>query len=396
MNPERRRILLITRNLPPLVGGMERLNYRMIEELGHSAEVRVVAPVGSQLPAGVDARLEAVPLRPLWRFLAGALIRGIRIARRWKPQFVMAGSGLSAPAAWFAARACGAKVGVYLHGLDIALRHPVYSLLWLSVIRRMDVVVANSRATRSVAIERGVPAERISLVHPGVELPSAEALAADIACVAFREDHGLGTGPILLSVGRLTERKGLREFVRDVLPGVVSHHPDLRLVVVGDIADDALAAKSQSRESIQAEAERIGIGANLLFVGVITDPRALSQAYRCAAVHVFPVRERAGDPEGFGMVAIEAAAHGLQTVAYATGGIVDAVAEGVSGRLASPGDYEALSRHILDLLSAPLPQSPMRAFAARFAWPLFGTAIRSALSMETVSSSAATSLKRQA
>lgn len=375
---------------------MERLNYRMIEELGHSAEVRVVAPIGSQLPADTDASLEAVPLRPLWRFLAGSLIRGIRVARRWKPRFVMAGSGLCAPAAWIAARACGAKAAVYLHGLDIALRHPAYSLLWMPVIRRMDVVVANSRATRGVAIERGVAAERISLVHPGVELPSVEALAANPGCAAFRESHGLGAGPLLLSVGRLTERKGLREFVRDVLPGVVTCHPDLRLVVVGDIADDALAAKSQSRESIQAEAERIGVGANLRFVGVITDSRALSQAYRCAAVHVFPVRERAGDPEGFGMVAVEAAAHGLQTAAYATGGIVDAVAEGVSGRLASPGDHEALSRHILDLLSVPLPQPPMQAFAARFAWPLFGTAIRTALSMEMTSPSAAASRERQA
>lgn len=395
MNPEQRRILLITRNLPPLVGGMERLNYRMIGELGHSAEVRVVAPVGSQLPADANAFLEAVPLRPLWRFLVGSLIRGIRIGRHWKPRFVLAGSGLSAPAAWFAARACGAKAGVYLHGLDIVLRNPVYSLLWLPLIRRMDVVVTNSRATRRMAIECGVPAERISLVHPGVELPSVEALAADPGCAAFRECHGLGTGPLLLSVGRLTERKGLREFVRDVLPGVVAHHPDLRLVVVGDIADDALAAKNQSRESIQTEAERVGVDANLRFVGVITD-QALSQAYRCASVHVFPVRERAGDPEGFGMVAIEAAAHGLQTAAYATGGIVDAVAEGVSGRLASPGDNDELSRHILNLLSAPLPQPPMQAFATRFAWPLFGTAIRTVLSMETASPGAAASRERQA
>lgn len=41
------RILLITRNLPPLVGGMERLNWHMADELAKRAEVRVVGPVGS-------------------------------------------------------------------------------------------------------------------------------------------------------------------------------------------------------------------------------------------------------------------------------------------------------------------------------------------------------------
>lgn len=35
------RILIVTRNLPPLVGGMERLNWHMAEELAKVAEVRV-------------------------------------------------------------------------------------------------------------------------------------------------------------------------------------------------------------------------------------------------------------------------------------------------------------------------------------------------------------------
>lgn len=44
-------------------------------------------------------------------------------------------------------------------------------------------------------------------------------------------------------------------------------------------------------------------------------------------------------PENFGMVAIEAAAHGLPTVAFATGGIVDAVKDGVSGYLVESNNY---------------------------------------------------------
>src|SRR3546814_12930756 len=65
--------------------------------------------------------------------------------------------------------------------------------------------------------------------------------------------------------------------------------------------------------------------------------------YKAASAHIFPVREIPGDPEGFGMVAVEAAAHGVPTIAFATGGIVDAVAEGESGRLIRPGDYGAFA-----------------------------------------------------
>lgn len=44
---KKQRILLITRNLPPLVGGMERLNWHMADELSKYAEVKVVGPTGA-------------------------------------------------------------------------------------------------------------------------------------------------------------------------------------------------------------------------------------------------------------------------------------------------------------------------------------------------------------
>src|SRR5574337_1276132 len=96
-DPQKLRILLVTRNLPPLVGGMERLNWHMADELSKTADVRVIGPTGSaaMAPAGVAVR--EARLQPLWKFLlqAGALAR--REARTWKPDIVLAGSGLTAP-----------------------------------------------------------------------------------------------------------------------------------------------------------------------------------------------------------------------------------------------------------------------------------------------------------
>lgn len=370
------RVLLVTRNLPPLLGGMERLNWHIVEQLLQSCEVRVVAPAGSELPRHPDVQLLGAPARPLWRFLAGALCLSLIQAWRWRPQTVVAGSGLTAPLAWMAARVCGARALVYLHGMDIGLRHPLYAALWLPFIRRMDVVIANSSATRALALARGVPPSRIRLLHPGVAMPAEDAPAAP---ASFRETYGLGPGPILLSVGRLTERKGLLEFVRDVLPLIAAQHPTLEMVIVGHTADDALAARSQSKDSILAEARRHGMQDRIRFVGAITDIDQLAAAYRMADVHLFPVREIQGDPEGFGMVAIEAAAHGLPTVAYATGGVVDAVAEGVSGNLVAPHDADAFAARVNALLHEALPKPPMRAFASRFAWPVFGDALRGIL-----------------
>jgi phosphatidylinositol alpha-1,6-mannosyltransferase len=291
---------------------------------------------------------------------------------------------------------------VYAHGLDVAAKHPVYRAIWLPAIRRADRVIANSHATALLCRDACVAAPRIGVVHPGVDLPadivsqdsrghsgaaalqrnpeSSSPLDFTGAGVAFRQRHRLGNRLLLLSVGRLSARKGLREFVAQALPQIVAEHPHAMLLVVGDAPKDALHAESQAPASIQAAADAAGVGGNVRFLGVITDYAELGAVYRAADVHVFPVREIHGDPEGFGMVAVEAAAHGLPTVAFATGGVVDAVKEGRSGYLVTPGDYTAFAAAVSRVLAAGRALGPgCRKFAAQFAWPLFGAQVKEQL-----------------
>jgi phosphatidylinositol alpha-1,6-mannosyltransferase len=391
---KRLRILLVTRNLPPLVGGMERLNWHMADELSKSADVRVIGPSGSAGMAPASVIVREAPLQSLWKFMlhARALTRGE--VRAWKPDVVLAGSGLTAPVARSAARLCGAKTCVYVHGLDVAVRHPVYRAIWLRAIRGADLIIANSRATAELCRSVGFDPARIAIVHPGVDLPaevagqagqevslssarkresSAFARGLGINAAQFRQSQGLGDRPLLLSVGRLSTRKGLREFVSHALPRIVALVPDVLLLIVGDAPKQALRAEAQAPESIHAAAEVVGVDRHLLFLGTITDYAELGAVYGASDVHIFPVRHIPGDPEGFGMVAVEAAAHGLPSVAFATGGIVDAVAEGRSGHLVPPGDYVALADAIIATLAERENLRPSCIeFARRFAWPEFG------------------------
>ena len=215
------------------------------------------------------------------------------------------------------------------------------------------------------------------IVHPGLTLPSEP--QPNEVLRNFRERHGLGDAPLLLSVGRLVERKGLREFVRESLPAIAQQVPDVLLAVVGDPPNDSLLAGEQTRDSIQAEADAAGIGQCLRFLGRVEEDD-LHAAYQSAHIHVFPVRDIPGNPEGFGMVAIEAAAHGLPTVAFATGGIVDAVADGRSGRLIQSGDYQGFGQAIVDLLQdADRWHATALEFALGFSWPIMGDRLAHAL-----------------
>ena len=381
------RILLITRNLPPLVGGMERLNWHMADELAKLAEVRIVGPAGSAALAPKHVQVLEVPLKPLIRYLVCARQLARHTTKSWRPEVVIAGSGLTAPLARSAALRCNAHTVVYVHGLDVAAKNAVYRSLWLPAIRHMQRVIANSHATADSCRIIGVSPERIGIVHPGVTLPDPKInpqRAHD-----FRLRHALGDKPVLLSVGRLTDRKGLREFVAHCLPRIVARAPETILLIVGDSPKHALHAKAQTRESIIAAAAAVGVAGNIRFLGVITDYDELGVIYGAADVHVFPVRKIGGDPEGFGMVAVEAAAHGLPTVAFATGGVVDAVADGTSGRLVASSDYVTFSEAVLQMLDKRAElRSSCLTFAQGFAWPLFGRRLAAQLPGVTLTSGA--------
>ena len=369
--------MLITRNLPPLVGGMERLVWHLVDELQLNYRVHVVGPsgCGPLLPPGTT--FNEVRLRPLSNYLFHTLLVVMRRSLLQRPHLVVAGSGLTSPFAWMAARISRACCVVYLHGLDVEAAHPLYRLLWRPFIRRFDCIVVNSHFTRQLALHIGIPRHRIKVLHPGVSLPDLD--DAKYRRLEFRKRYDLGDSPLLLYVGRLTARKGFAVFCAEILPSIIERQPDARVVVIGDEPASALLQEKGERARIEALLALNGLEQRVLFLGELSrkDPQ-LSAAYFAADVLVFPVQQRQNDNEGFGMVAIEAAAHNLPTVAFSVGGVTDAIADNVSGRLISPGDNQAFAQAVIDLLrlSSSNHKLDCRSFAARFAWPLFGQQLR--------------------
>lgn len=353
---------------------MEWLNWHMAEELAKYAEITLVCPEEAVDHNPAHTNSHGVGLKPLWKFLVQAGWKTIKVAKHLRPDIILAGSGLTAPLALIASRLTGAKSVCYIHGLDVAVKHPLYKILWYPAIRHMDKVIANSTVTAELAKSIGVKEQRIGIVHPGVTCPDKQPEPNTIH--HFRKKYSLDNKTILLSVGRLTTRKGLEEFVKYSLPQITRAYPDILLVVIGEAPKDSLYAEAQTPEKIQETANANGVGNNIKFIGVITNREILSAAYWSASVHVFPVKHIEGDPEGFGMVAIESAAHGLPTVAFATGGIIDAVSNGLSGFLVKSMDYQELAKKIIQLLDEKENMnSTSIEFSQKFSWDSFGKKI---------------------
>lgn len=370
------RVLIITRNFPPEHGGIQRLMLHTALELSQEFEITLIGPRGAAA-ALPQIRIEEISPKPLWRFFASALWQAMVAARRFRPDIILAGSGLTAPFAWIAAKLARGRMCVYVHGLDLIADHPIYRWFWRPFIRRTDLCIANSRNTVRLAVAIGVPEPVITIIHPGVEIPVPESVSGN-----FRERFGIGHGPMLLSVGRLIARKGLLEFVENSLPAIVAKYPDARLVILGDEVPDLLSGDSSALGArIRQRADDLDLSSNLLFIGP-QDDATLAAAYRAADVHVFPVREVPGDVEGFGMVALEAAIFGLPTVAFAAGGVPDALKEGASGYLVSPGDYAMFALRVMEALQGT-NRTRLRAestvFAKSFCWQNFGSQMRARL-----------------
>ena len=377
MKNKNTRILHITRNMPPLVGGMERLNWHLADELSRKFEVHIVAPEEARHEAPHQAQFSGSALKPLWLFVIKSLIASIKAARKFRPDVIIAGSGLTAPTAYIVAKIFNATTVAYAHGLDITVDNTIYRWFWLPFIRRMDKVIANSSYTAMLAKDIGIPSDLITVIPPGVELQNGPVNAAETE--EFLSRYELKDRKILLSVGRLAERKGLREFVKNSFRQIVEAESKATLVVIGEEPTHSLASKSQRVQDILEEAKKQGLSDRIRFLGKV-DNQTLSQAYETASVHIFPIKHSDTDPEGFGMVAIEAAAHGLPTVAFATGGVIDAVSDGETGYLIDNGDYAEFSQKVIQVIC---DKSSMRdsclAFADNFSWTKFSERLSSVI-----------------
>jgi glycosyltransferase involved in cell wall biosynthesis len=214
--------------------------------------------------------------------------------------------------------------------------------LWL---RDADAFVAMSRVIRDEMREAGIPGERIVLLPHGVDTERFAPATAE-AKLALRRELRLPEGVLAVYSGRLLRGKGL-ETLLDAFAAVAERAGDLALVLVGSGEGQALSVEDELRHRVAA----FGLGARVVFAG---RSDRVEDYLRSADVFVFP-----SVFEALGIALVEAVACALPAVASRTGGIVDVIEDGVSGRLVAPGDAAALSEALLSLSADPALRARM-------------------------------------
>jgi glycosyltransferase involved in cell wall biosynthesis len=296
-----------------------------------------------------------------------------RIAVREGVDLIHARSRAPAWSALIAARRLGIPFVTTYHGAYSETN--ALKRLYNSVMARGDIVIANSNYTAGlIATRYGTPAERVQVIHRGVDTAAfAPGRIAPERVAALRQSWGVAPHQrVILQAARLTRWKGQGVLI-DAAARLAAQGKlqDVAVVLAGD-AQGRLGYVEELRDCISHQ----GLGAHVHTVGHVED---MAAAYLAAHVTVVASIE----PEAFGRTAIEAGALGCPVIATnigapqetvlaedrgqtpgeptfvesrpsETGGLIPP--GGPTGWLVAPGDAEALAQRLAEALALTAPE----------------------------------------
>jgi glycosyltransferase involved in cell wall biosynthesis len=309
------------------IGGAEIVLGYLLQGLDSAIEVGVLAvdrAVGEEIAAArAGTTVRVVPAPRDARDLA-AVRRHAREIRAFAPDI------LHANQTWPLGCSCGEVAGLVVPGVRVLAVHhlPLESavprlrrLTGSALARALDAQVAvGERVARIIERYLRLPAGSVRSVPNGV--PSSPARTAP---ASQAEDLRVG------SLGRLTDQKRL-----DGLVQALAAIPNMRLTLVGD---------GPRRGDLERLASRHGVADRLEITGWVDDPGDWLSRFDVLALPSLW--------EGMPLAILEAMHAGIPVLASDVGSVAEAVSDGQTGFLVTPGDDVALVDRLRRLQAEP-------------------------------------------
>ncbi|BDT72237.1 D-inositol-3-phosphate glycosyltransferase [Comamonadaceae bacterium OS-4] len=358
---ERLRIAVLSRNFSVTGGGAERYSISVVEQLAKTHEVHVFAQTISHDFPGVTYHQVPMPVeRPRWinqLYFAWKTWRATRSGfdivhsheNTWHGN-VQTVHVLPVKHTLFAGKR---GFGLALRWLKVVTSPRLLAYLWLEELRfafaYKKKVVCASTTLREV-VERAFPDSRgmLEVITPGVDAVPGPATAV-VKAEARRALELPDAVPVLLFVGNDFGKKGLKT----LLDALAKLDIAVQLLVIG---------RSERTSDYEEQATALGARSRVHFRGSMSE---MSVAYGAADMLVHPTLE-----DSYGMVVLEAMAHGLPVVVSDApfSGIAKDLTQGLNALLLSkPTDAIDLASKIEILLGDRAAASALGTGAVKFA-----------------------------
>lgn len=148
----------------------------------------------------------------------------------------------------------------------------------------------------------------------------------------------------ILSVGRIHRRKGFDQVIQAIGHFGENLKQHIHYTVAGSRKD------ARYLDELRALAKQKDVQLN---IKLDLSNEALAECYEAADLFALTSRPHKGSVEGFGLVYLEAGAHGLPCIGYNRGGVSDAIQDGTTGLLVEEGNIEHLAQAIRRLHDDP-------------------------------------------
>jgi glycosyltransferase involved in cell wall biosynthesis len=191
---------------------------------------------------------------------------------------------------------------------------------------RVDRIIAVSDFIAAQALAKGCPEHKLVQHYIGIDLEQ------------FNQPKTESEQPTLLFVGRLVEKKGCI-YLLQAMEQLKSRFPELQLTIIGD---------GELRSALQREVSERQL--NVEFAGTASAAEIREQLARSWLFVAPRITAQSGDAEGLGMVFLETQALQTPVVSFRSGGLVEAVEDGVSALLSEEKDVAGLADNIAQLL----------------------------------------------
>ncbi len=216
----------------------------------------------------------------------------------------------------------------------LGLRGEFYRRLDLFLMKRFDLLLAVSQATKDEMVTAGIPGSKITVLYNWID---AEAWSPQCASESLRTEFKISSEiPVIGYVGRLMPEKDLTTWLR-AAGMVAKQFPKAYFVLVGEGRDET------TLQELKDLATSLDIADRVIFPGY---RRNLQPVY--ASFNLFVLSSlREGLPNSI----LEAMALGLPVVTTDVAGAKELVAHGKTGFVVPQGDPERMAQAMLDILS---------------------------------------------
>ena len=346
-----KKILLLTENFPPIDGGSGRWFWELYsrlpresiyilthnveggEEFDKSHNLNVIRRDMSSPEWGLKS---IVGLKFYWRLVKQV----IKVAKQYKIDEIHCGRVIhEGVIARVVKLLTGIPFTCFVHGEDVetAATSREQSLMVKEVCRRTENLICNSENSRNLVEKLGFSSKsKCVVLHPGVDIDKFKPADKDDE---FRKSMGWERRVVLLTVGRLQQRKG-QDFMIEAMPELLKSFPNLFYAVVGRGECESVLSKKITELGLT---ESIKIYTSL-------DDQELIKCYQQCDLFILPNRTIGNDIEGFGMVLVEAQACGKPVIAGNSGGTAETMIVGQTGEIIDCSTSESLRSSLITVL----------------------------------------------